>query len=199
MRPGSWTSLLGTLACTMKQREGRRDMNISLLTLLLSEILPGGEPCKSCILQRQRAVSLETAAIPSPMAKLCWRFSQGQGNPPHSGLLPPLSAAGPSDCHLEIPFLLLRCQGTACLHLAASALPSRALLLAKFLPAVPSERHNSLFTDLFLLPAYELSKECLSLRKTSFPLAIWMLFAWQKPSRDTDSGRHNLKEGLERS
>lgn len=57
MGPGSWTSLLGTLACTMKQREGRRDMNITLLTLLLSEILPRGEPCKSCSFWRQRAVS----------------------------------------------------------------------------------------------------------------------------------------------
>lgn len=98
-----------------------------------------------------------------------------------------LSAAGPSDCHLEIPFLPLGCQGTACLHLA-SALPSIAFPLAKFFPAVPSEQHNSLFTYLFSLPVYKLSKEHFILRKISFPLALWMLFARQRPLKDTNSG-----------
>lgn len=133
---------------------------------------PGGKTLQILQLAEPRQ-QLTWGQLPSPppWPQLRWRFSQGQGNPPLSGLLPLLSAAGPSDCHLEIPFLLLWCQGTACLHLAASALPSTALPLAKFPSAVPSERHNSLVADLFLLPAYELSKECFSLRKTSFPLS----------------------------
>lgn len=97
-----------------------------------------------------------------------------------------LSTAGPSNCHLEIPSLPLWCQGTACLHLA-SALPSIALPLAKFLPVVPSDQHNSFFNYLFLLPVYKLSKECFILRKIFFPLALWMLLAQQKPLRDTNS------------
>lgn len=108
--------------------------------LSLSEILPRGKTLQILQLAEPRQ-QLTWKQLPSPLPwpQLCWRFSRGQGNPPHSGLLPLLSAAGPSDCHLEIPFPLLWCQGTACLHLAASALPSIALLLAKFLPAVPSE------------------------------------------------------------
>lgn len=74
-----------------------------------------------------------------------------------------------------------------CLHLA-STLPSIALPLAKLPRAVPSERHSSLFPYLFLLPVYKLSKECLILKKTSFPSVLWMPLTQQKPVRDPDSG-----------
>ena len=150
---------------------------------------PRGKPCKSCAMQSQAGIlhASGLAFLSPARPQLCWRFSRGQGESSTRRAASFSSAAGPSGCHLEIPFLPLQCQGTACLHLA-SALPSVALPLAKFLPAVPSERHNSLFTYLFLLPVYELSKEHFILRKISFPLALWMLFAQQKPLRDTDSG-----------
>lgn len=194
-RPGSWASLLGTLACIIQQEEGRGETNISLLNALalgdfvLGENLANPAACRakpasctlvgshggSCLLRSCPATAV-LAVQPGPGGILCME-----------GHFLFLSAAGPSDCHLEIPSLLLRCQGTACLHLA-SALPSIALPLAKFLCAVPSERHNSLFTYLFLLPVYKLSKERFILRKISFLLALWMLLAQQKPLRDTDSG-----------
>lgn len=190
--PGSWESLLGTLVSYGKRRG---EASISLLNaltlgdLILGENLANPAACRAKLASCTGAGSRGGSHLPwSCLAAAALAVQLGPGGILHmEGCFLLLSAAGPSDCHLEIPFLPLRCQGTACLHLA-SVLPSIALPLAKFLPAVPSERHNSLFTYLFLLPVYKLSKDCFILRKISFPLALWMLFAQQKPLRDTDSG-----------
>lgn len=189
MRPGSWRSLLGTLACAMQQEEGRGDMNISLLNALAQWDLAQGEnPANPAACRAKAAAHVEAAAFLSPVATAVLEVQPGPGESSTLRAAPsPLCSwslwlpSGNTFPPALVPrnSLLTPCCFCATLHSPPSC---------QIPPCSPQRTHNSLVTDLFLLPAYKLSKECFSLRKTSFPLAIWMLFAWQKPSRDTDSG-----------
>ena len=193
-RPGNWGVTSWDLGLRHTARVGEeRRWTSACLMLLLWELLSRGktlqilqlaEPSRHPAHKRART---EAAAFPVLPGRSCAGRSAGaRGNPLHGGMLPsPLCSwslwlpSGNTFPPALVPRNILL---TPCFCATLLALP-----LAKFLHAVPSERHNSLFTYLFLLSVYELSKERSMLRKISFPLALWT-FSWQKLLRNMDSG-----------